>query len=277
MDSPVAKNLANVPGVQMMEKNWVDITVDWLKEHEVVRAYVACHNNPNQFAEESTFLVNALYAQLEYVVRISTTAANVRPDCKAYYPRSHWAIEALLSSPEFNSLMWTSLQPNLYLQWGLAPAVDFIKKYRESRVQGRLSFTISKDTPMGLIDSNEIGIFAAHLLAQENPARHNKAKYVLNGPEDLTGAQVVEMVEQRTGIKVKDVGYEELLALAQASYEKVYANTGESKNVIMTGRHALETLWEGKCRASTTSKEVLEIAAPKRTPTDVLRAMLGEE
>jgi uncharacterized protein YbjT (DUF2867 family) len=163
-----------------------------LREHEVVRAYIACHNNPNQFAEESTFLLNALHAQVDYLVRISTTAANVRPDCKAYYPRSHWAIEALLSSPEFDNLMWTSLQPNLFLQWALAPAVEFIKNHRKSGVQERLSLIISKDTPMGLIDPNEIGIFAAYLLAQENPAVHNKAKYVLNGPEDLTGAQVVE-------------------------------------------------------------------------------------
>jgi hypothetical protein len=63
------------------------------------------------------------------------------------------------------------------------------------------------------------------------PAVHNKAKYVPNGPEDLTGAQVVKMVEQRTGIKVKDVGYGELLLFVllfvQSIYEKEYANTRE--------------------------------------------------
>jgi hypothetical protein len=41
-------------------------------------------------------------------------------------------------------------------------------------------------------------------------------------------------------------------------------------------KHAPETAWEGKCTASTTSKEVLELAAPKRTPADVLKTLLEE-
>ncbi|GAB1214573.1 hypothetical protein ATERTT37_003737 [Aspergillus terreus] len=277
LDSAAAKQLSKIPGVEMVEKNWVDITADWLREHQVVRAYIASHNNPNQFAEESTFYVNALEAGVEYVVRISTTAANVRPDCKAYYSRSHWAIEALLGSPEFGAMKWTSLQANQFLQFALAPAVEYIRNYRKSGEQGRLSLILSKDAPVGLIDGNEVGVFAAHLLAAEDPAVHNKKKYVLNGPEDCTGAKIVEMVEQHTGVKVKDVGYKEMLAFIESYYEQCFAKTGESKNVIMTMSHANETGWEGKCTASTTSKEVLEIAAPKRTPSDVLKALLGEE
>lgn len=277
LNSPVAKQLAKIPGVEMIEKNWVDITADWLGEHQVVRAYIASHNNPNQFAEESTFHLNALQAGVEYVVRISTTAANVRPDCKAYYSRTHWAIEAMLSSPEFGAMKWTSLQANYFAQFALAPAAEFIQNYRETGVQGRLSLVVSKDAPMGLIDGNEVGVFAAHLLAEDNPAVHHKAKYVLNGPEDYTGAKIVEMVEQYIGTKVNDVGYKEMLQMIESYYEQNFARTGESKNVIMTMRHALETGWDGKCTASTTSKEVLEIAAPKRTPSDVLRTLLGEE
>jgi hypothetical protein len=33
-------------------------------------------------------------------------------------------------------------------------------------------------------------------------AVHNKAKYVLNGPEDVTGRQIVKMVEQYIGTQV---------------------------------------------------------------------------
>ncbi|KAL2802389.1 hypothetical protein BJX63DRAFT_415161 [Aspergillus granulosus] len=276
LNSPVAKQLAKIPGVEMIEKNWVDITADWLREYQVVRAYIASHNNPNHFAEESTFHFNALQAQVEYVVRISTTAANVRPDSKAYYARTHWAIEALLSTPEFGAMKWTSLQANLFSQFALAPAAAFIQNYRKSGVQGRLSLIVSKDAPVGLIDGNEVGVFAAHLLAQDNIAVHHKARYVLNGPEDYTGAKIVEMVEQYTGTKVKDVGYEEMAAFIESYYEQNFARTGESKNVIMTMRHSMETGWAGKCTVSTTSNEVLEISAPKRTPADVLRTMLGE-
>ncbi|CAI7649766.1 unnamed protein product [Penicillium viridicatum] len=88
----------------MIEQDWVEITADWLREHHVVRAFIASYNAPNQFAEESTFHLNALNAGVEYVVRIPTTAANMRPDCPAYYARQHWAIETLLGSPEFNNM-----------------------------------------------------------------------------------------------------------------------------------------------------------------------------
>lgn len=42
----------------------------------------------------------------------------------------------------------------------------------------------------------DVGVSAGHLLSQDDPNVHNKAKYVLNGPEDITGEQIVGMVEQ---------------------------------------------------------------------------------
>lgn len=273
LDSPVAKQLAKLPGVEMIEQNWVEITADWLREHEVVRAFIASHNEPNQFAEESTFHLAALKAGVKYVVRISTTAANVRPDCDAYYPRSHWAIEALLSSPEFSEMHWTSLQSNVFSQFYLSSAAELIKQYRKTGEQGTLRLLASKDAPVGIIDSDDVGALAASLLSENNPAIYNKAKYVLNGPEDITGSQIVNMVEQHTGTKVTDVSYKDT-SIVDLLYEHKFAAAHESKNVVMSIKHALETAWEGKCTSSTTSKEVLELAAPKHTSADVLKTLL---
>lgn len=78
-------------------------------------------------------MVEALRAQIKYLVRISTTAANVKPDFPIYYPRTHWAIEKMLSQPEFRDMHWTSLQPNLFLPHTLSPAVDFVRKTRYTR------------------------------------------------------------------------------------------------------------------------------------------------
>ncbi|RHZ60116.1 NmrA-like family protein [Aspergillus thermomutatus] len=239
--------------------------------NQVVRAFIASHNEPTQFAEESTFYVAALNAGVKYVVRISTTAANIRPDCKAYYPRTHWAIEALLSSPEFTPLQWTSLQPNIFAPFYLSPAAELIKQYRTTGQQDTLRLMGSKDAPVGIIDPYDVGVLAAHLLAQDDPTAHNKAKYVLNGPEDITGKQIVDMVEQHIGTQVKEVSYQDT-SFINVLYERNY--TRQSKNVIFSMKHALETAWEGKCSASTTSKRVLELAAPKRTPADVLTALL---
>ncbi|KAJ0415357.1 hypothetical protein BJY00DRAFT_327088 [Aspergillus carlsbadensis] len=275
LDNPVAQKLAKLPGIEVLEQNWVDITPDWLREHEVVRAFIASHNEPHQFAEESAFHHAALKAGVRYVVRISTTAANVRPDSDAYYPRAHWAIEALLSSPEYSSLQWTSLQPNVFSPLYLSTAAEFIKQYRKTGKQETLRLMASEDAPVGIIDPNEVGVVAAHLLSQEDTAipAHNKAKYVLNGPQDITGKQIVDMVESYIGTKVNDVSYKDLSFI-----DGFVSHFGpkQPKNVILSIIYAPVTAWEGKCTASTTSKEVLELAAPKRTPGQVLRALLEE-
>ncbi|KAJ5741363.1 hypothetical protein N7533_010772 [Penicillium manginii] len=273
--SPVAQDLAKIPGVELIEKNWVDITADWLREHQVVRAFIASHNEPNQFAEESTFHFNALDAGVEYVVRISTTAANVRPDCPVFYPRQHWAIETLLASPEFDDLKWTSLQPNVFSPFVMASAAEFIKKYRKTGEQDTLRLILSEDAPVGIIDPDEVGIIAAHLLSQDDTSMHNKAKYVLNGPEDITGKQIVDMIEQHIGAHVKDVSFKDV-SFIDMLYEYQYAATKQSKNVIYSIKRAAETSWEGKCSTSTTSPEILELAAPKRSPADTLKTLLEE-
>lgn len=269
--SPVAQQLAKLPGVEVIEKSWVEVTPDWLREHEVVKAFIASHNEPNQFAEESTFHLAALHAGVKYVVRISTMAANVRPDCEAYYPRSHWAIEAMLSSPEFKALQWTSLQPNIFSQFVLYPAVEFIKKYRETGKQDTLRLLVPADAPVGAIDPDDVGVFAAQLLCQKDPSVHNNARYVLNGPEDITGKQIVEMVEQRIGAKVEDVSFVDM-----SFVDGMATASQESPNVILSLKNAMKTAEEGKCTASTTTPEVFELYAPKRTPEDVLKTLLEE-
>lgn len=270
--SPVAQRLATLSGVVVLEKIWVDITADWLREHEVVRVFIASHNQPTQFPDESTFHLAALKAGVRYVVRISTTAPNVRPDCDAYYPRSHWAIEALLSSPEFKALQWTSLQPNIFSTFYLSSAAELIKQYRKTGQQETLRLMASQDAPVGIVEAYDVGVFAAQLLCQEDTTVHNNARYVINGPEDITGAQIVKMVEEHIGTKVQSVSYKDL------SFLESMANSVPQgdRHLMLSLKSAPVTAWEGKCTASTTSKEVLELAAPTRTPAEVLETLLAE-
>ncbi|KAJ1024725.1 hypothetical protein NDA16_002765 [Ustilago loliicola] len=263
-----AKALSRLDQVEVIEKSWSNITPQWLSEHEVKRAFIASHNEPAHFAEESGFYLAALHAGLNYVVRISTTAANVRPDCKAYYPRSHWAIEAMLSSPEFDGLQWTSLQPNVFSQSILAPAVVLINKSKDSGKQEKLGLMISQDDNVGIVDSNDVGVFAAHLLVTRDVSKHNKAKYVLNGPENITGREVVAMVEQAIGSKVEHVSFGDMSWLPAA------ASQSPTPSLIMSIQHALDTAHQGKCAIDTTSKEVFDIAPPQTTPWQTLQTLL---
>jgi hypothetical protein len=145
---------------------------------------------------------------------------------------------------------------------------------------------LSEDAPVEIIDPDEVRVIAAHLLAQDDTSVHNKAKYILDGPEDINGKQLVDMIEKYTGAAVKDVRYKDVrykdvrykdVSFIDKVYEYQYAATKQSKNVIYSIKRAPETMWEGKCSSSTTSKEILELAAPKRTPVDILDAILKEE
>lgn len=235
----------------------------------MVRAFIASTPEPTQFIDESTFYVAALEAGVKYVVRISTTAPNVRPDSRPFYPRSHWAIETLLATPGFERLQWTSLQPNAFSQLYLGTAAAFVKQYRSTGKQDTLRLMSPADALVGIIDPYEIGVLAAVLLTQEDTTPHNKAKYVINGPEDITGRQIVSLVEQYIGAKVENVIFNDM------SFVDAWAESSTvPKNIILSVKNSLEPLLKGLCSASTTSKEVLELAAPKRTPAEVFQSML---
>ncbi|KAF3400036.1 hypothetical protein F1880_008252 [Penicillium rolfsii] len=272
--SPAAQDLATLRGVEVIQQNWVEVTPEWLQTHHVTRAFIASHNKPNQFAEESTFHLALLHAGVEYVVRISTTAAFVRPDSMAYYPRAHWALEALLAAPEFKNLSWTSLQPNIFGPFVLSPAAEFIKGYRKNgRADAALKLMVPKDASIGMIDADEVGVVAAHLLAQEDSTVYSGKRLVLNGPQEISGKEIVQMVERTIGVPVENVLYKDFSAL-EGFLEAEYMGTGESRNVIWSMVRAVETGWDGQFPAPPTSQEVLDLAAPKRTPQQMLDSLL---
>jgi hypothetical protein len=91
----------------------------------------------------------------------------------------------MLSTAESDALQWTSVQPNIFTNFVLDPAVAFVKHFRKSGEQGQLRLMMSA------IDGPQVGILAAKLLLSEDPSQHNHARYVLNGSQNITGGQVV--------------------------------------------------------------------------------------
>ncbi|KAK8127014.1 uncharacterized protein PG998_002773 [Apiospora kogelbergensis] len=257
-----ARHLATLPGVEVLELDWSDVDAAWLRAQGVARAFVAAAVDPAQFARESGFLGAALRARVEYVVRVSTTAGNVRPDTEVFYARAHWAVEAMLAAPAFAPLRWTSLQPNAFAAFAFYSAAQFVQKYRQTGAQdGALRIVFDADAPVGVIDSDDIGRLAATLLVREDVAKYNHGKYVVNGPENITGRQVVEMVEKQIGVPVKEVIYNDtslVTAMAEAD--------PKHRSLFLTIQKSFEGLWRGEAPTSTTSKEVLEVAAPQTTP-----------
>ncbi|KFZ20074.1 hypothetical protein V502_03367 [Pseudogymnoascus sp. VKM F-4520 (FW-2644)] len=208
-----------------------------------------------------------------YVVRVSTNVEYVGPTNPVFYGRSHWAIENLLSQPEFNGLQWTSLQPNFFTASYLASTVDWIKAYQKTGKQEVLAMIPVSDAAVAMIDPEDVGNIGAYLLALEDPTRHNHAKYVLSGPEDVTGKRIVELAEQYAGVKVQKAEFRDTSWLSDLVTAGVYP-----EKVLPSILAGCEPLWQGRCSltGTPTSKGVMEFAPPKRTVVDALKAMLEE-
>ncbi|KAG7532176.1 hypothetical protein FFLO_03725 [Filobasidium floriforme] len=254
-ESSTAKELASKQHVEVVEQDWTEITTKWLQDHEVERIFIASHNGPTQFSDESLFLTHALESGcVEYVVRISTTAGNIGPATKVAYARTHWAIETMLESPEFGSLGWTSLRPNVFPN-SSAWVGDWYRDYKKTGKQGTLKMGIDKDAPLAPIDPVEVGIIAAKLLAQEDISRYNRQKYVLVGPENVTGKGVVELVEKFVGEKVENVSYRD------TSFADSLKAKGGNRNLIDNTVTAFISAFDGSqsVEGSPTSPELLEL------------------
>ncbi|KAF1824724.1 uncharacterized protein K489DRAFT_400550 [Dissoconium aciculare CBS 342.82] len=139
--------------------------------------------------------------------------------------------------------------PNIFTQTYLFPFAEWVKNFRKSGKQETLRLMASEDTPVGIVDRNEAGIFAAFLLAQDDITPYHNANYNLNATEDI------------------DLSFADRLA----------AETSGSRTVILSIKRALKTALEGKCMASTTSGEVVRLCTPKRAPAEMFGTMLEKQ
>lgn len=270
LNSPTAQAHSHFPRSRMLEVDWKQIDADWLRQHNVERVFFAGPVGPTAFNDESLLLANMLEAGVKYVVRISTAAMNISPDSKLPHSRMHWAIENLLGQPEFARLQWTSLQPNIFTGMALASAVDWVKQYRETGQQTPFRFSLAADAGVAMINPADVSIAAAHLLVQADPSAHNSAKYQLSGPDNITGKEVVKMVERAAGVSVEKVCFEDLSFLDQLVKEGYTAAT------VAAIKHGFTPLWDGACSRGgyPTSRAIRELADPVQTADAAFQEML---
>jgi hypothetical protein len=153
---------------------------------------------------------------------------------------------------------------------GLAPAIKWVKDFRKTGKQDTFSTLFGRDTKVAIIDPAEVGIIAAHLIVQDDVSVHDRAKYALSGPEDITGKQIVELMERDVGEKISNVRY------ADSNFFEHLAKQGMPQNRIAGMKTTLQVLLDGGLSVSSmpTSEAVLRLVAPKITPEEAFRAML---
>jgi uncharacterized protein YbjT (DUF2867 family) len=271
-NSNVSKELAKLPRVEMIEQDWTMIKPDWLRQHDVKRIFIASHNNPTHFTDESLFLTYALEVKIDYVVRISTTTINIDPATPVFYARNHWAIETMLESHEFKALKWTSLQPNVFISMFTGPVKDWVQSYKKDGTKKPYKIMLDGNNPAAPIDAEEVGTIAGKLLAIPDVAPHSGKKYCLNGPQNGSGKKIVELIEKHAGTKVDDVTYRD------TSYAEDLKGTGFPENVISSLALAPMRAYEGgtSVEAMPTSPEIVKIHTMKNGLLDVLDTELGK-
>ena len=150
----------------------------------------------------------------------------------------------------------------------MAPALEFIKEHKKTGEQGTLSLIMDRDSPNALIDSYDVGVFAAHLLATEETDKHNKAKYVLTGPENVAGEDIVKLVEGHIGEPLRDVKYKDF-SVIDAWAESM----PEQRTLIKAIGRAGGAIWGGSA-LETRSEEVAAVYTPSRTAEQVFEEMV---
>lgn len=269
-DGAAARELAGLPQVEMAAKGWTTLDAAWLREQNVVKAFVASHNEVDQFVDESNLYVALLGAGVDYVVRVSTFEGFMSPSSPVFYGRTHWSLEQLLKQPEFAALKWTSLRPNYFSPMFLQAAVGWLAAGR----QGPLKLTQDADAKVAYIDPADVGLIGATLLALADHASHDGQAYILNGPADWTGKDLVALVGDVTGGKVSDVEFRDTSAFGALFESGVYPS-----KVIPSFEAGINILWSGQASVAVapTSQAILDLVPPKRTVRETLKGLLGQQ
>ena len=198
----------------------------------------------------------------------------MRADALAFYARMHWAVESMLESAAFEGLKWTSLQPNAFASVWLGGAAGWVQVAKEKGqdAAGLLKMPADEEARCAPVDSEEVGALAGTLLLlpEGEVEKYSRRKLVINGPEDITGKEIREIVEEALGEKVKEVGYRNMDWIEDYHIPEKFGGT---RSVVLSMRHAVQICWDEKCMAEHTSQEVRELAMPKRGAKMVLREM----
>ena len=93
----------------------------------------------------------------------------------------------MLEQPNFRELAWTSLQPAMFNVYYWGGSADWIKEYQKTGKQSKLVLMADQKAGVAVIDPADVGKVAGKLLSLDDASSHNRAKYVLVGPQDVSG------------------------------------------------------------------------------------------
>jgi uncharacterized protein YbjT (DUF2867 family) len=270
-NNPAATQLSKLEHVEVQEQDWLSIDSTWLTAKNVVRVYLAGHNQTSQFVDESQFLIACKEVNtIQYLVKLSTNPHFITPDHPIYYGRIHWALEHMLQEKEFKQQMnWTILRANVFATGILTPSIDMWKKNKDKP----MALLLDEHSPLALVHPADVGEVAAKLLSLTDPSPHFHKTYTISGPEDVTGKDIVSYIEEIVQKKIK-VEYKSNMIFKTVMEHENYPE-GVWKSME---RGHKKNLWTGLSRLANTqtSHEVFELAPPHSTVKQVIQQALQD-
>ncbi len=144
--------------------------------------------NEKQLQSEKTAIDIAKQQNINYIVRVSASDANLRSTVP--WAKTHAYIDHYMRA---SGIAWTILKPTAFMQNFLTMTQPISKGYLP-QVGGK--------GLVGYIDAEDIGRVAYHVLTEGN---HQRATYYLNGPEVLNMKEVASQISDAIGKKVRYV------------------------------------------------------------------------
>jgi hypothetical protein len=149
-----------------------------------------------------------------------------------------------------------------------------VRRFEESGKQEPLGIILGEEDSVAILDAGDVGAIAGTLLAHRDVEEHDGKKYVIRGPENVSGKDVLEWVEEAAGTRVEEVVWRD------TSMIKGLGEKGYPENVIESIMCTCEPAWAGLCRTDVvpTSEEVVRLKAPRGSAKERFMALVkGEE
>ena len=270
-NSAAAIRLSEMDHVEVQEQDWLLIDSSWLGAQNVVRVYLAAHNLPSQFVDESQFLVACKASKtIQYLVKLSTNPHYIAPDHPIYYGRIHWALEHMLQENEFKQqLHWTILRANVFADPILFSSIGAWKNEKDKP----MTLLLDEHAPLAFVNPDDVGEVAAKLLSLPDPSVHFHKIYTVSGPEDIAGKDIVSYVEEIVQKKIK-VEYK-----SEAVFKALVKQLDYPESVRKSAEEGLKkNFWTGLSQLANTgtSEEIFELAPPHSTVKQVIQQILQD-
>jgi uncharacterized protein YbjT (DUF2867 family) len=157
------------------------------------RAVLVLSNGQDQERLEGSFIETAKKAGLPWILKLSSPEAvrgTVSPS-----PLAHIAAEDAIKESGMN---WTFVRPSFFMQ-------NFRGAVPQAKASGIMAMPMGTGTAV-LTDCADAGAFIAHVLTDENPARHYGQCYDITGPDGImTFADIAQAIGEVIGKEVKYV------------------------------------------------------------------------